>query len=53
MRLWTLDGQNICEYEHKTTVSKVAFLPDGQHAVSGCWDGSVYLWRLPQTTVID
>jgi WD40 repeat protein len=48
MRLWNLDGQQICEYPHKTNVIQVAFLPEGQHAVSGCWDGSVYLWRLPQ-----
>jgi WD40 repeat protein len=47
MRLWTLDGQAICEYPHYTHVIKVAFLPDGRSALSGCWDGSVYLWELP------
>ena len=48
MRLWTLEGDEICEYPHNTRVAKVAFLPDGYHALSGCWDGSVYLWDLPQ-----
>jgi WD40 repeat protein len=46
MRLWTLDGQEICEYPHNTRVVKVAFLLDGQQALSSCWDGSVYLWEL-------
>lgn len=47
MRLLTLDGQEICEYPHNTPVVKVAFSSDGRHALSGCCDGSVYLWELP------
>jgi WD40 repeat protein len=48
MRLWSLDGHQICEYPHKTRVVSVAFTPDGRQALSGCWDGSAYLWQLPQ-----
>jgi WD40 repeat protein len=46
MRLWTVDGDEICEYPHDSQVMKVAFLPDGQHALSGC-AGSISLWKLP------
>jgi WD40 repeat protein len=47
MRLWNLEGQEICKCTHNTRVVKVAFLPEGGHALSGCLDGSVYLWELP------
>jgi WD40 repeat protein len=54
MRLWNLDGQEICNYHfahprfpYDYPVIKVAFLPDSQHALSGFWDGSVCLWELP------
>jgi WD40 repeat protein len=47
MRLWTATGRELWEYPHDSRVVKVAFLPDGHRALSGCWDGSVYLWGLP------
>jgi len=47
MRLWTSNGDEIFNYSHTNSVIKVAFLPDNQHLVSGCFDGSVYLWELP------
>jgi WD40 repeat protein len=47
MRLWTLDGHKLWEYLHESQVVKVAFHPDGHRALSGCWNGSVYVWELP------
>jgi WD40 repeat protein len=29
---------------HPAIVYSVAFSPDGQHIVSGCWDGTVQIW---------
>ena len=31
---------------HTSMVRSVAFLPDGRHALSGSWDGSMRLWDL-------
>lgn len=47
MRLWNLEGKEICEYQHDSRVVKVAFQQDGQLALSACWDGSIFLWELP------
>jgi len=47
MRLWSLTGHELWEYPHDSRVVKVSFLPDCKRALSGCWDGSVYLWELP------
>jgi WD40 repeat protein len=54
LRLWNSDGVEINHYHGKKPsysfvypVTKVAFLSDGLHAISGHWDGSVYLWELP------
>jgi WD40 repeat protein len=50
MRLWNLDGSELCEYQHSSRVIKVAFLPDGQRVLSASWDGSISLWELPPLT---
>jgi WD40 repeat protein len=36
----------ICHYMHNE-VTRVAFLPDGKRLLSLAWDGSAYLWNLP------
>ena len=46
MRLWSLEGNLLCEYPHEKRVGRVAFTPDAQQALSCCWDGSAYLWKL-------
>lgn len=50
MRLWNPDGSEICEYQHNARVIKVAFLADGQRALSASWGGSISLWELPPQT---
>ncbi|MCC1492939.1 c-type cytochrome [Cognatishimia sp. F0-27] len=42
VRLWTPDTRVLGHHEGK--VSALAVSPDGQHVVSGSWDGSIQLW---------
>jgi WD40 repeat protein len=46
MRLWTWEGKFIGEYPHEKEVVKVAFLADGERALSGCSNGAIYMWKL-------
>ena len=48
MCLWDINsGREVCRFMHDDDVVRVAFLPDDLHALSACWTGSVYLWKLP------
>jgi WD40 repeat protein len=47
MRLWSVDGHLLYEFPHHARVVRVGFTSDGRRALSGCWDGSAFLWQLP------
>ena len=50
MRLWDVgNGKEIRAFSgHHGAVRGVAFLPDGQRAISCGGDGTVRVWRLPK-----
>jgi WD40 repeat protein len=51
MRAWTIEGEMIAEYMHESQVVKVAFHPNGRQVLSGCFNGSIYIWDLPSKTM--
>jgi WD40 repeat protein len=50
LELWELEtGRLVCKLgEQKGVIGSVAISPDGRLALSGSWDGTVKLWRLPR-----
>ncbi len=51
MRLWDVkSGKQLALFQTRTmtTVSCVAFSGDGKKAVSGSYDSTVRLWKLPE-----
>jgi hypothetical protein len=44
-RVWDVNtGQEIARMKHDSSVTFIAFSPDGRYAVSGSWDHTVRVW---------
>jgi WD40 repeat protein/transcriptional regulator with XRE-family HTH domain len=54
VRVWREGGKqlHLAWQAHTSTVSALAFSPDGGTLATGCWDGAIKLWDLESDTLL-